>query len=296
MKPIELTMTALNAALYTTVGYLTFLGIFAPIIGVVRFWGPAVVVPAVFAVLFGPLVGGIGAAIGIFMSDMIIHGNVLLSLTVGVPANFVMFYLIGFISKKEFKFISSEEVLGWVILFTGSLVFLATSRIFDFLIGLCLGIIGFYIIGIKKTSYIGMGNKDKFSRSLIILGSIIVAFIFLIHWLAGDNSKLSIAILFLIFGTLCIFLLILFEKYWFRWRRFAVASIIGNSIGSTIVGFGIWVFSKFFILPLNLGSNLPITAILILFAFTFANQMPFLLILCPPILKVCYKIIPKIMS
>jgi hypothetical protein len=296
MKPIELTMTSLNAALYATIGYLTFLGIFAPIIGVVRFWGIAVVVPAVFAALFGPLVGGIGAAIGIFMSDMIIHGNALLSLTVGVPANFVMFYLIGYISRKELKFISSEEVLGWVVLFTGSLVFLATSRIFDFLIGLCLGIIGFYIIGIKEASYIGMSNKDRFSRSLIILGSVIVAFIFLIHWLAGDNSKLSITILFLIFGTLCIFLLILFEKYWFRWRRFAIASIIGNSIGSAIVGFGIWAFSKFFILPVNLGSNLPITASLILFVWTFSNQMPFLLILCPPILKACHKIIPKIMT
>ena len=296
MKPIELTMTSLNAALYATIGYLTFLGIFAPIIGVVRFWGIAVVVPAVFAALFGPLVGGIGAAIGIFMSDMIIHGNALLSLTVGVPANFVMFYLIGYISRKEFKFISSEEVLGWVVLFTGSLVFLATSRIFDFLIGLCLGIIGFYIIGIKEASYIGMSNKDRFSRSLIILGSVIVAFIFLIHWLAGDNSKLSITILFLIFGTLCIFLLILFERYWFKWRRFAIASIIGNSIGSAIVGFGIWAFSKFFILPVNLGSNLPITASLILFVWTFSNQMPFLLILCPPILKACHKIIPKIMT
>jgi hypothetical protein len=295
MKPIEMTMASLNAALYASIGYLTFLGIFAPIIGVVRFWGIAVVIPAVFAALFGPLVGGIGAAIGIFISDMIIHGNALLSLAVGVPANFVMFYLIGYISRKEFKFITSEEVLGWIILFTGSLVFLATFRIFDFLIGLCLAIIGFYIIGVKKVSHIGT-SRDRFSRSIIILGSVIVAFIFLLYWLTGENSKLSVAILFLIFGTLCISILILFEKYWFKWRRFAVASIIGNGIGSVIVGFGVWAFSKFFILPVNLGSNLPITASLILFAFTFSNQMPFLLILCPPILKVCYRIFPKIIT
>ena len=95
LKSQQVVMTALNATLYVVLGYMTFLGIFAPIVGVVRFWGIAVVVPAVFATLFGGMVGGVGAAIGIFISDMIIHGNMLLSLAVGVPANFVMFYIIG---------------------------------------------------------------------------------------------------------------------------------------------------------------------------------------------------------
>lgn len=39
-------MAALNATLYAVFGYMTFLGIFAPIVGIVRFWGPAVVIPA----------------------------------------------------------------------------------------------------------------------------------------------------------------------------------------------------------------------------------------------------------
>jgi len=95
-----ITLSAINGALYATVGYFTYLGIFTPVIGVVRFW-PPVVIPAVFATLFGPLVGGLGAAIGIFISDMLIHGNALLSLTVGVPANFVCFYLIGKLSRAE---------------------------------------------------------------------------------------------------------------------------------------------------------------------------------------------------
>ena len=73
-------MTSLNGALYATLGYMTFLGLFAPIVGVVRFW-PGVFVPAVFAVLFGPVVGGVGASIGIFISDMLVHGNALLSLS-----------------------------------------------------------------------------------------------------------------------------------------------------------------------------------------------------------------------
>ncbi|MEM4430788.1 MAG: hypothetical protein QXM08_06460, partial [Thermofilaceae archaeon] len=73
MRPSQLVaLTSLNAALYAALGYASYLGLFAPAIGVVRFW-PSVFVPALFAVLFGELVGGLGAAIGIFISDMLIH-------------------------------------------------------------------------------------------------------------------------------------------------------------------------------------------------------------------------------
>ena len=62
-------MTGMSATLYAIVGYLTNLGVVSPVVGVVRFW-PSVIVPATFAVLFGPWVGGISAAIGIFISDI----------------------------------------------------------------------------------------------------------------------------------------------------------------------------------------------------------------------------------
>ncbi|MEM0226931.1 MAG: hypothetical protein QXP94_05135 [Thermofilaceae archaeon] len=100
MRPSQLVaLTSLNAALYAALGYASYLGLFAPAIGVVRFW-PSVFVPALFAVLFGELVGGLGAAIGIFISDMLIHGNALLSLTVGVPANFLCFYVVGYLHRR----------------------------------------------------------------------------------------------------------------------------------------------------------------------------------------------------
>ncbi len=91
MRARELTLSAMGGALYAIVGYLSWLGV--NFYGV-RFW-PAVVVPATFACLYGGMVGGLSAAIGIFLSDMVTHGNALLSLTVGVPSNFVGFYLIG---------------------------------------------------------------------------------------------------------------------------------------------------------------------------------------------------------
>jgi uncharacterized membrane protein len=97
--------TGLCAALYTVVGIATFLGVFTPVVGVVRFW-PSVFVPAVFSMLFGPLTGGMGAAIGIFLSDLYVfyttgQTNPLLSLIAGVPSNFLGFYIIGRIGRSR---------------------------------------------------------------------------------------------------------------------------------------------------------------------------------------------------
>lgn len=98
-KTVEVVLIAVNAALYAGVGYLTFLGIFAPVVGTVRFW-PAVVVPAVFAVVYSPRVGALGAGLGIFISDMLIHGDPILSITVGVTSNIAGFYIIGALARK----------------------------------------------------------------------------------------------------------------------------------------------------------------------------------------------------
>lgn len=233
-------MASLNAALYVVVGYLTFLGVFAPIIGVVRFWGVAVVVPAVFAALFGGMVGGVGAAVGIFISDMLITGNALLSLTVGVPANFVMFYIIGRLGQ-------------------------ARPRI-------ALANIG------------------------VAVGCFIILIVFLTRWMMGSDFTLVAAAIILGFTVASIVLTVALAKFWTEWGGFAVASIIGNAVGSAIVGLGIWLFSQFFVLPGNLGKELPFTTALIWFVWTFTNQMPFLLAFAPPILKACYRAFPSLIQ
>jgi len=102
LRSVEIIASSLCAALYACIGYMTWLGLICPAVGVVRFW-PAVVIPAIFAALFGPAVGGLGAAIGIFLSDMLIHGNLLLSLTAGVPANFICFYIVGWLARRKFN-------------------------------------------------------------------------------------------------------------------------------------------------------------------------------------------------
>lgn len=100
IKVRDLVLAVINAVLYAVVGIATYLGVFAVVVGGVRFW-PSVFVPAVFAQVFGPMVGGLGAAIGIFISDMVVHGNALVSLTIGVPANFIGFYILGYVARAR---------------------------------------------------------------------------------------------------------------------------------------------------------------------------------------------------
>ena len=95
---LQVATASLNAALYAALGALWTL--FPVTIFGVRFW-PQVFVPGAFAVLFGPWVGGVGAAVGIFIADVVYgHHDALLSLFVGVPSNFVMFSVLGFLSQR----------------------------------------------------------------------------------------------------------------------------------------------------------------------------------------------------
>ena len=232
-------MAALNGALYAGVGLLTYLGIFAPIVGVVRFWGIPVVVPAVFAALFGPFVGGVGASIGVFISDMVVHGNALLSLAVGVTSNYVMFHLIGWISAKEIPSKLVNAVLGFA--------------------------------------------------------SVVVVLVFAATWYLSGSIDVITTLIFVIFCALSLLLLFVVNRFWPRWRSYALGSVVGNACGSAIVGLGLWAFSQFFVLPSNMGYQVPLSAALVWFVWTFSNQMPFLLIFGPPILNACYRAFPSLL-
>lgn len=232
MKALDIALVAVNTALYAGVGYLLYFvfPLFCPGVSVVRFW-PVVIIPAVFAVLFGPLVGGLGAAFGIFISDMLVHGNVLLSLVAGVTSNFVGFYLIGYISRRK---------IYW-------------SRL---LIALGLG-----CLALAYVSFVWL----EFEVAALFTGIIIGSFLVLI-----------------IVGYL-----------WPKWRSFELASTIGLLVGSTIIGFTVWAFSQFFILPSG-EIQLPLYASLVWLVWTFATEIPFLILLGPPIMEACYKAFPSL--
>ncbi len=184
MKPRDIAASALCAALYAVIGYMSYLGIFTPAIGVVRFW-PSVFIPASFAIIYGPLVGALGAAVGIFISDMLIHGNALLSLSVGVPANFIGFYIVGYLVlklKEKGDSIVWVIAVGLELLIIALLVFLASIVLglmsYDVAVAYAIGLvvtalaIVIYTIGRRKTPYAPLLT---FSCSTgLLVGSIII--------------------------------------------------------------------------------------------------------------------------
>ncbi len=239
MKTIDVIASGVCGVLYGVVGYVIYLlaPITTPGVGIVRFW-PSVVIPAAFSVLFGPLVGGLGAAIGIFISDLLIHGDPLLSLSAGVTSNFIGFYLIGYISRKR---------INWkrIVALTGAIL-----------------LAGFMVLGYLLLTYV----------------------------------SLNAAILFIGLSTASYLIMIALGYLRPQWRSFGIASIVGLGVGSTIIGFVVWAYSQIFVLPAAVGGGfqLPLYVAFIWMIWTFATEIPFLIILGPPILRVCFQAFPSL--
>ncbi|MBO3802561.1 MAG: ECF transporter S component [Candidatus Brockarchaeota archaeon] len=93
--------TALCAALYGATGYMTSF-IQSPW-GFGQFRPAAAVVPVIFAVLFGPWVAGVGAALGSQITDTLTPGYFLSGIIAGMPGNFLGFYLYGWLLRGRFS-------------------------------------------------------------------------------------------------------------------------------------------------------------------------------------------------
>ena len=99
----DLAALSLCAALYAAGSFITAY-VESP-------WGhgqvrPAVALPAAFAVLFGPFVGGLGAGFGTLIADSVKHGYIYPpSLFGAAPGNFVCFSIIGYVCRRRFTWI-----------------------------------------------------------------------------------------------------------------------------------------------------------------------------------------------
>ena len=236
LKTQDVAVIGISAALYAAFGILTagwqFLNV-----GFL----PAVVIPAVFAVLYGPWVGGLGAAIGIFIRDMFVHGIPALSLVAGVPPNFIVFFLIGYLSYRN---ISLKQAL----------------------------------IGI----------------TIAAVGLLVPAFVFLPDFSAF--TLLSSEEFLLTFGLIVVLSLSIIAVVairWKEWRSYAIGAVVGQMLGAALLSVTVWAVSPYF---LNYFSGGPLAAVYIipLFAWTFATEVPFVLLVGPPIIKACYRAFPSL--
>lgn len=241
MRAFDLAIIAICAALYAVVGYLTSFGF---TLGGVAFW-PAAFIPAIFAVLFGPWVGGTGAAIGIFIRDMVFHGDPLLSLTAGVSSNFIVFFIIGYMSKSK---LSRPKTIAALILGTGVV-----------LTGLLL-----------PTVFLPVESEvfTTFSTTLTL-------------------------VLFSAAMGVSLILFLLISKYWKEFRTFGIGTIIGQTIGAAIIAIVVWAYSQVFFSPTGyFKAAVPSTFIPIIFVWTFVTEIPFVLLISPPVVKVIRQAFP----
>lgn len=315
MKTIEVAMIGVCAALYAVIGRLTDLGIVAPAVGVVAFW-PAAVIPAIFAVLYGPWTGGTGAAIGIFIRDMLFHGNALLSLSAGVTANFAGFFLIGYLARKEIHWRKVNIGASFVLVAVFASLLLFSWPIFN---------AGFFKgPWFSQTSYAlynGVLNSLLFSLFLFVL----VWAVLRVRTEGGANLflgglvailiiglSISVPLLFLPPGTGVtgltpsysmllfvgvsagsILIITAISHFWPEWKKYGIACVVGLGVGSTIIGLVLWFYSQF--LPLPGGFMFaPDYFILLWIIWTFATEIPFLIIIGPPIIKAVYRAYPSL--
>jgi len=231
---LETTLIVLNASLYAAVGYLTFLGIFAPVVGTVRFW-PVVVIPALFAVLFSPRIGALGAGIGIFISDMFIHGNPVLSLTVGVTSNLA----------------------------------------------------GFYVLGLIYHRFSHIKNKALIAGVLQTMPLAVMAVAAPLGWLGDEGT----ATIFVAAGLVSLALGLFFSLSRSKYALLVAASSLGLIVGSLIIGFGLWAFSQFSPLPFGIAQA-PLYAAASWFLWTYLTEIPFLVIILPPLVTAVSRSLP----
>jgi hypothetical protein len=236
LKTQDIAVIAICAALYAVFGILTrglsFFGI-----GFL----PAVVIPAVFAALFGPWVGGISGAIGIFIRDMFVHGNAALSLVAGVPPNFILFFLIGYLAARNISL--KQAFVGITIAAVGllvpSIVFLS-----DF------------------AAYTGL-STEAFLLSFVL------------------TILLSLAVIGIV------------SVRWKEWRSYAIGSVVGQVAGGILLSVTIWLVSPWFLTTLGLEQPLGASTILPIFVWTLATEIPFILLLGPPIVKAVQRAYPS---
>jgi len=175
-RSVEVALISCNGALYAAVGIATYLGLFAPVFGTVRFW-PSVVIPATFSILFSPWIGAVGAAIGIFISDMVVHGNPILSITVGVTSNFIGFYLIGVLARGKLSNLKKIFSVGVQVIPLLAAILLFLSGALDEITSYTFLIVTLIVLGISiaiaqfKPSY----SKIIYSSSIgLMAGSAII--------------------------------------------------------------------------------------------------------------------------
>jgi hypothetical protein len=188
-----------------------------------------------------------GAAIGIFVRDMLFHGDPLLSLTAGVTSNFAMFFIIGYVSRRS---------LDWKKL-------------------------------VLSTAFAGVIMAAGLLLPTLLLPAEFAGFTGLSTW--------EIVAVFVLTVVVSLSVILIVSRRWSEWRSFGVGSVIGQGVGAAIVAVGVWGYSQLFYSATGYFKA-PVQAsfVPIIFVWTFATEIPFVLLVGPPVIKACYRAFPSL--
>lgn len=162
------------------------------------------------------------------------------------------------------------------------------------LVGVPSNFFGFFLIGLLSNRENTAGKRVLLFLSLLFPILLAAYGIYLLSSPSGFGSPQFLVGLV---GVVAVVVILGFTFVKNRWANFEVAASIGLGIGSLIIGFGLVGYSSLFTLPavLGLGSGtLPTTFAYGATAFTYLSEIPFLVILTPPIVAACRAAFPSL--
>ena len=131
------------------------------------------------------------------------------------------------------------------------------------------------------------------SISVVVIGLIVPTLLYPAEFsaLTGLSTVLIVGV-FSATVIISLAIIALVAVRWKEWRSYAIASIIGQAAGAALLSVTIWAVSPLFLSYFK--TPVGATFILPLFVWTFATEIPFVLLVGPPIIKACYRAFPSL--
>jgi hypothetical protein len=133
--------------------------------------------------------------------------------------------------------------------------------------------------------------------SVIIVAGLLMPTLLLPTESAGYTglSTFEATALFIVTVVVSLIVIAIVSKFVREWRNFAVSSVIGAAVGSAIIAIVVWAYSQvFFSAGGYIKAPIQSAFIPIIFVWTFATEIPFILLIGPPIIKACYNAYPSL--
>jgi hypothetical protein len=112
---------------------------------------------------------------------------------------------------------------------------------------------------------------------------------------ATGLTTITSLVLFIVIMAITLPIFGVMTKHWKEFKNFGIGAITGQIIGAMIVSVAVWAYSLFFYSPTGYyTAPLSASIVPILFVWTFATEIPFVLLISPPVIKACYAAFPQL--